>query len=69
MPNSVLRDLYIDTQEVHLRLKLKVHLSKLSGYTLDVYGGGLASVKECKKRLGKTLNLRGDSMLHLKILL
>ena len=48
MPNSVLRDLYIDTQEVHFRLKLRVHLSKLSGYTLDVYGGGLASVKEWK---------------------
>ena len=48
MPNSVLRDLYIDTQEVHFRLKLRLHLSKLSGYTLDVYGGGLASVKEWK---------------------
>ena len=51
MPNGARRDLYIDTQEVHLRLKLRVHLSAL------------------EKRLGKTLNLRGDSMLHLKILL
>ena len=30
-----------------------------------MHGGALVSAQECKKRLSKKLNLRGDSLLHL----
>ena len=75
MPNGVLRDLYKDAQEVHLRLKLRVDFRLLSSYTfsctrlvvLVVHDGALVSAPEYQKRLSEKLNLRRDSMLHLNV--
>ena len=75
MPNGVLRDLYKDALEVHLRSKLRVDVRYLSSYTfsctrlvvLVVHGGALVSAPEYQKRLSKKLNLKGDSMLHLNV--
>ena len=77
MPNGVLRDLYKDAQEVHLRLKLRVDFRLLSSYTfsctrlvvLVVHDGALVSAPEYQNRLSKKLNLRGHSMLHLNVCL
>ena len=69
MPNGVLRDLYKDAQEVHLRLKLRVDFRLLSSYTfsctrlvvLVVHDGALVSAPEYQNRLSKKL------MIHLTV--
>ena len=73
MPNGVLRDLYKDAQEVHLRLKLRVDFRLLLVYTFGcrrllvlVGGGALVSAPEYQKRVRKKLNLRGGLYVALE---